>query len=680
MLLIETRIDRLCPTRSAIYNENPSIDDEIKDLTTHVQEHVEKLLSTLNARASLLLKAERRELALNDALAMMCIAPSSPLGSLCASGIETLRGQYASAIKLYGYGLKKVPRSHPQYEQLVKARAAAEDMNNKRIDFISKLPLDIVTQNIVPRLLQNETTIHVENPSSYFDVCRTWRQRMAAANGLDFEIGPEDLSVEGFLRVWDMAPFLRSLTVMQPYEEFLSKITKRRGNFRMLKKLHIYESIERGYDLLLSSLRSLSNTLTELEIEYGHRTTPKQRYRLCDLVDACPNLVSIRVDSGDIDMSSVTKTYPNLKKLELSTKDPEVNEGNIPSLLRPFPQLRALKLLPVSGSEIFSAIDQHCPLLQHLILSNGPVQFPDIVDMPAKRGLRALSVPTSGRLGDFKEGDMVQYVMKHSETIEVFDVGKSFGYYAPIGSLQQEARQQATFRQLRQIAYPFDAEEGLVTFILWMMQRAPHLESIETVAGPQQTRIMQELLKPTHSNLKRLGMQASPSILEDEKRLIQHHLDLGQQSNLTEMKIELSKDLLDQPSFISMIPGLTQLTKLELYTISGCPLRFWKSTLEQLATGCPALEQLTVTTTKRSETVFLSEICYVSSHPNLKRIIIDATEVCGDALEFCELFPNLESLHLNVESYTLDDFDCLDEAPFKFVFTQKKPERLLLLF
>ncbi|KAJ8652795.1 hypothetical protein O0I10_011534 [Lichtheimia ornata] len=673
--MIETDIDILCPARSAVFNDNPSIDEEIKDLTTHVREHVQKLLSTLNARASLLRNAERFELALNDAIAMINIAPSSPLGYLRAGDIASLRGQHASAIEMYDYGLERSPKSHPHYEQLVKAREAAYSINNKRIDFISRLPLDIVMHNIIPRMLQGRNLVELGKPCNYLDVSRSWRQRLALVNGLEYEVGPEDLSADGFERVYDMAPFMRSLTVDQSMREILSKMIRRRGNFRMLKKLHIYESTARGHASLLSSLRSLSNTLTELEIEYGYHTTPKQRYRLCDLLDACPNLVSISVGRGDIDMSSVTKTYPKLIKLALRNRDPEVNEGNVSSLLQPFPQLRVLKLLPVSGSEIFSAIDQHCPLLQHLILSSGPVEFPDILHTPERTGLRALSVPTSDYLGRFKEDDMVQYLVKHSETIEAFDVGEIFGFYTPNDLLHQAASQQVTFKQLRRISYPGGAEEGLVSFILWIIQHAPHLESIDTVAGPHQTRIMQELCKPTYSHLKRLGMRGCYAMLEEEERLIQHHLELREQSSLKEMKIDIFEDTLDDIPLLSVIPGLKQLTTLELYTEHPHYCRSWELIMSQLAEGCPALEQLTVST-NTSRPLFFNDINHMSSHRNLKRIVINAFEMCGDVLQFRERFKDLESFHLNIYKYHWSTIDLLENGAFHFVFSLKKPGTL----
>ncbi|KAJ8657567.1 hypothetical protein O0I10_006631 [Lichtheimia ornata] len=461
--MIETNIDILCPAHSAVAIGNPLIDDNIKLETRHVQDYMRRLLLALNVRASLLVNAERLELALDDAIAMMTLVPTSPLGYLCAGGIHSRRGHHASAIETLNDGLKRVPPSDPQYAHLLNARAVAYNKSIKRIDFISKLPLDVVTHNIIPRILQGRSMFHIGRPCGYFDVSRTWRKRMALASGLQYEIGPEDLFEDGYDRVKDLAPFMRSLSVIEPYKEILSKITKRhRIELSMLKKLKIIESIGRGPSLLLSSLRPLSDTLTDLVIEYGHYKDPKKRYRLCDILDACPNLASIRMNNGDIDMSAVTKTYPKLIKLELWNTDSEVKRENIPSLLQAFSQLRFLKLYPAFGSDIFSAVDQHCPLLQQLILT-GPYQhFFDTLDTTARTGLRALSIPATQSADDFKEDKVVQYLMKHSETLEAFDVTAKRGFAEPKRLSQHAASQQVTFQRLRQLEYPTDAEDDLV--------------------------------------------------------------------------------------------------------------------------------------------------------------------------------------------------------------------------
>ncbi|CDH54850.1 predicted protein [Lichtheimia corymbifera JMRC:FSU:9682] len=173
--MIETRIDILCPAHCAIINGDPSTDDVIKDLTIQAKDYMDKLLLTLNARASQLVKAERLDLAMQDAIAMTQLSPSSGAGYLQAGSIQSLRGHYALALQIYDIALAHVPNGNPRHQLLVKTRTAAIKKMYKRIDFISKLPLDVVTQNIVPRILGGQSTVKLGGKCGYFDVCRTWR-------------------------------------------------------------------------------------------------------------------------------------------------------------------------------------------------------------------------------------------------------------------------------------------------------------------------------------------------------------------------------------------------------------------------------------------------------------------------------------------------------------------------
>ncbi|CDH59316.1 predicted protein [Lichtheimia corymbifera JMRC:FSU:9682] len=672
--MFETDIDILCSPDSAFTNASPSIDESIKYQTDRAQYHREKLLFTLNGRASHLVHAERLDLALNDAIAMTILDPSSPMGYLCAGGIHSRRLQYKSAIRTLDDGLGRVPRSHPNYDRLLHARATAFDKWGTRVDFISKLPLDIVIHNIIPRILQGRVLFKIGYPGDYFDVCRTWRQRMALAKGLHYEIGPESLSAEDFECVSDLAPFMRSLAVIQPTGEILSKISRRRHHkFNMLNKLRVVESISRGPTMLLSSLRSLSNSLTDLDLEYGRYLPAKKPYRLRDVLDACPHLVSIRVSCGDIDMASVTKTYPKITKLEVWNREAEVTRHHILSLFRPFPNLRYLKLYPPFGSFILPVIDQHCPLLQQLILTGRTPDFYGIDDMPEGNtpGLRVLSVPADDFNDGFTEDDIVQYVMKHSETLEAFGIVASTGFSEPWTLLEQAASQKVTFKQLRQINHLDDSDDSLVSFLLWMIQHAPYLESVETVAGPEQIPIMHELTQPQHAHVKRLGMQASLFPVGEEEDLIQYHIDLGKQSNLTELKIHIPREF-ENDSWIALVPQLTQLETIEFCTNRMDGFKPLDVLMPHLADGCPALETLIMTS--KADIVDFSDLYPMDRHRNLKHIVINCSDIFGSAPTFCRRFTNIESLRINASTYFVPHLDILENASFEFVFTEILPD------
>ncbi|KAJ8652817.1 hypothetical protein O0I10_011556 [Lichtheimia ornata] len=669
--MIETRVDILCPPHSAVANGDPLTDDEIKNLTTNVKDCMQKLLLTLNARASALVKAERLDLAMQDAMAMIQLAPSSGSGYLRAGSIHFRRGHYASAIKIYDTALQHVPNSSPRHQLLVRTRAAAINKKNKRVDFISKLPLNIVTENIVPRILGGQLRVKLGKRCDYFDVCRTWRKRMAMAEGLEFEIGDEGLSKDGYQRISHLAPFMRTLTVAQPGNEMLSKITSR-GKFESLQQLTIYESISRGPELLYSALRTLGNTLTNLHIEYGLHFAQMECYRLCDILDACPNLVSIRMVRGDIDMSTVTKTYPKLTTLDVSKPDDidMVNQEIISCLLRHFPQLRVLKMSPVSGSDIFPAVDQHCPLLQQLILTDRPFDQPYIQGIQEDTtGLRVLCMATPDESSNYNEDDMVRYMMKHSNTMEVFEMVFGKGFTTDGGMLlEQDATKKVTFNNLREIQYPANVNDRFITFAMWMMQHAPQLESMGTVTGPGQQRVFQELMKPAHSHVKRIVMKADREECDEEEEFIQHHVDLGVRSKLQEIKVILSHS----SPWLWSLPYLSKLTSLELCGEGFGAFEILEEFTEELNDGCPALEQLTLTNNTGSPGSFY-DVIPMCLHRNLKRIIITANDMRGGgAYSFATDFRTLESLHLNLYRFDPSDIADLEKGSFKLVCTQRK--------
>ncbi|KAI7874302.1 hypothetical protein K492DRAFT_211651 [Lichtheimia hyalospora FSU 10163] len=655
--MIETRLDTVCPEQPAITINDPSWHERVKDQNMNVQDCLQKLLSALNARASLLADGAQLDGAMSDATAMMSIAPTSPLGYLLAGRIFSFRGQHASAAKIYDKALGNVPTTYPGYQQFATQRATANDIINKRVDFISKLPLDVVIQNIIPRVLGNQTMFDIDRPSHYFDVCRTWRQRMAIVDGLHFELGPAELSEDAYERVSDIAPFIRTLHVAQRNYDILSEVNKR-TRFGSLKSLSIQDST-REPDQLLASLRSFAMTLTNLELGYVYNGIPENRYRLCDIVDTFPNLVSVRMAHGDIDMSSVTKSYPKLIKLDLYESTIEVNQGNISSLLRPLPQLRVLKLFPVSGSDILPIIDEYCPLLEHLILSDRSFSHPST---EVNTGLRVLSLSPAG---EFKENDVVHYLLNHSDTIETFDAGDMEAFSRPADLRHQAIAQDVTFKRLRQIDYLSTLDDSFISFITWMIQRAPYLESVETVQTPFQSTIFQELIRSNQSHLKRVGLQAIHADTSEEEHFIRHHLELGQHSSLKELKIDIERGL--HNLWFALIPQLSQLTTIEIRADMLHKRHKIRALMGYIARGCPALEQFVLSTT--SSSITYQDLYPMQCHKNLKRIFINTRNISGDPFAFRKRFKHLESIHLSLTIVDWTHIWCLEKGRFQVVLT-----------
>lgn len=237
-------LDMLPATGVRITIDHPTRNVQLDQLSTIVHDCVQTLVSALHSRASLLANCGQLNDAMSDAAATMSIAPTSPFGYLCAGRIFSYRGQHASAIKIYDDGLQHVPRLHDQYAQLLSAKAVSQQKINTRIDFFSWLPLEIVLSNLIPRIFDGQTVVDIGKEGRYLDVSRTWRERIAMADGFTFRVGTfprsssKGLSAKEYDQLLDMAPYIKSFAVWGLHEGIADHLTGG-TTFTALKKLHV---------------------------------------------------------------------------------------------------------------------------------------------------------------------------------------------------------------------------------------------------------------------------------------------------------------------------------------------------------------------------------------------------------------------------------------------------------
>lgn len=434
----------------------------------------------------------------------------------------------------------------------------------------------------------------------------------------------------------------------------------------------------------LLALLSLNRALTYLNIQ--STMFRGWQHRLCDIMNACPNLMAISFSSYGLDMTGAAMEYPNIIKLHI---DSFMDKDTLSSILRRFPNLKCLRLGHVLYSGVLTDIQQHCPLLQQLFVSaqyGGYADTATIVDGHEK-GLRVLhlsggerrQLAVQGRNMDWKrrqvfsENDVVRFIMQHSETLETITIDCEYGLAAPSTLLKRAATQQVTFKRLREIRYPFNSHKGLVSFLLWIIRHAPHLESVETVYGTLQAPVMQELLGPTHQqHLKKIGLLVDGSDqANEEQQFIQHHLQLDQQSNLKEIALKLDLHDVSSNSWILLIPQLAHLTHLEIRCDKWHMMNHVVSPFitEIVASQCLALERFTLSSPTLS--IAYDHISGISSHTNLKVLTLNATNLDGDARSFVRCCQHIQSLHLILDTFDWDDINTLKTGTFKLLYTQR---------
>lgn len=212
--------------------------NRIAAATETFQRTVSEMVQALNDRAWLLANSAQFNAALRDVAAIRTILPRSGLGYVATRGVYCQQGRYAAAVAMYDQGLKAVPESDPYYQHLQQHRLTAININNKRVDFISRLPLDIVITNIVPRM---EHRCYSDLPSEYLYVSHAWQERfLQQPNGLDFHFGTEeDTFKTGHFQLARFAPYVQKLLgVISGHAELKDLFS--RGHFSNLKKLVLY--------------------------------------------------------------------------------------------------------------------------------------------------------------------------------------------------------------------------------------------------------------------------------------------------------------------------------------------------------------------------------------------------------------------------------------------------------
>ncbi|CDS08383.1 hypothetical protein LRAMOSA02331 [Lichtheimia ramosa] len=141
----------------------------------------------LDLRAKTLAIRGQFDRALDDTATMQQLAPTSALSYLREGYIHDMRGLRREAIRVYDQGLNQVSTEDPAYQLVVKAKSSSEEALNYRLDFMSRLPPDILS-NIVPRFV-GDAAISSAKVYPYLDVSRTWHRVIPTMTSLHFYFG-----------------------------------------------------------------------------------------------------------------------------------------------------------------------------------------------------------------------------------------------------------------------------------------------------------------------------------------------------------------------------------------------------------------------------------------------------------------------------------------------------------
>ncbi|CDH54808.1 predicted protein [Lichtheimia corymbifera JMRC:FSU:9682] len=313
-----------------------------------------QFVELLNERARLLANSAQFDAALRDAAAIRALLPGSGLGYLRMGGVYCQQGRYAAAISIYDQGLEAVPESDQYHYQLLQQRLKAIASNDKRVDFISLLPFDIVITNILPRIEPKLYSYSLYGP---LYVSRTWRDRfLQQPNGLDYYFGHKDATFHtGHDQLVRFAPNVQSLDVSMEDIELDDLFS--RAHFSNLRVLDIMCNHSTCLRPVMSGLQMIAASLTHLYILDGYCL------ELRDILESCPNLVSLSMDEVNADAPLPPAAhYPKLTHLAIhNVSDPPLDVDTVEDILSRLPSSLSFEITPMPDSSLLPILHEHCP-------------------------------------------------------------------------------------------------------------------------------------------------------------------------------------------------------------------------------------------------------------------------------------------------------------------------------
>ncbi|CDH54785.1 predicted protein [Lichtheimia corymbifera JMRC:FSU:9682] len=613
--------------------------NRIATATESLQQAAHQFTRILNERARLLANSAQFDAALRDAAAIRTILPGSGLGYLCTGDVYRQQGRYAAAISIYDQGLEAVPESDPYYQQLQQHRTAAIANNNKRVDLISRLPLDIVITNIIPRV---EPKCYSESSCEYLYVSRTWQQRfLQQPNGLEFDFGKETGTFKtGHDQLVRFAPYIQSLSGGMVGDARLDDLSSR-AHFSNLKDLHIHcDSNIRHYPTL-HGLQLISDSLTHLTI------AGSQAFELRDILESCPNLVSLNAERVEAVMSSpVSSRYPKITHLALhDVSEGALSRDNILDVLSRFPSLLSLKIAPIRDASILPVLHEYCPYLQFLYYGDGFHPSKTIDVSPNRKGIKLAHLGYNWGNESVMQGDVVQFLHLNRDSLEAI----AFGCSLDEGNFDWDLENgipETSFMRLASIDFSEYMPPISSVFIAWLISNAPNLNFIGLHKPYLRPNVANAMINSRHlSKLKIVdGFASEEDTNEAMFRFFEHHSGMGEKSTLQEVTIETDQLMLET----ALISRLQCLKKLELIARSVHSSSL--PGLEMISQGCPALEELTLGWRTDPYEFGLGIIPLFSQHSNLKCLKIgpSCTPDLSD-LVMMATYPSLECLYLHCD-------------------------------
>ncbi|KAJ8652695.1 hypothetical protein O0I10_011640 [Lichtheimia ornata] len=631
-------------------------DSRIATATETLRQAAYQFANVLNERAKLLANSAQFDTALRDAAAIRALLPGSGLGYLCMGDVHCQQGRYAAAISIYDQGLEAVPESDQYYQQLQQHRMTAIANNDKRVDFISRLPLDIVITNIIPRL---ERRCYSDLPPEHLYVSHAWQERfLQQPHGLYFNFGEETETFKtGHDQLIRFAPYVQTLKGEMFDDAQLDDLFSR-AQFSNLKELGIFCEYTSPCARLLNGLQLISDSLTRLSID-GYNSL-----QLHDILEACPNLVSLAIEDAYIDTLSLSSSHhPKITHLALhDVPGTDLDSDEMGDLLSRFPSLLSFEITPMPESRALTILHKHCPYLQVLYFGERGHRLDNVDVHPHQKGIKSAHL---GGYGEdiYMQDDLIQFLYLHRDSLEeiVFngdiDVGNDASWRIENGKVilqrnhgvrlspeSDPTQSAASFVRLASINFAGSEPSLSLGVFTWLISNSPNLKAITINESYLQPDVANAMIKLRQlSNLE----IAQPWKSDDHQgiiRFLEHHIGIGKESTLKEITIR-TRRMTPEATWIPLISKLQCLKNLKLHA-NFIPTDCLRA-MDEIRRGCPALEELTLGV--RGCDIGDGIINCVCQHSNLKHLRIGSDSLPTLSLILIALYSRLDSLYLQCD-------------------------------
>lgn len=332
---------------------------------------------------------------------------------------------------------------------------------------------------------------------------------------------------------------------------------------------------------------------------------------LRDILQSCPNLVSLKADGIDPTMpSSPSIRFPNITHLSLgdATKLDITNE-EIADILSRFPSLLWLEILFVNDSIVLAILDEFCPYLKVLYYRCLSADFHQATEyiLPKEKGITTAHLRRSANC--FPD-DLIKFMFLNRHSLEELYIDGEIMmddhalWEISNGRLEQrrvlnpldlDPRQSGPlFTRLVDLCFVESATTFDVPFAQWILLNAPNVKSIELDEAFIQPEVSNAMIPLKHLSKLEINFVSgtSDSVNIGIKQFLNHHIALGDDSTLEHIIVNMGR-CMSRVKWIRLLARFKGLKKLELNVSTMTPT--CRSIFEDIGYGCPALEELWLT-------------------------------------------------------------------------------------